>query len=158
MCGLRARRDLRGPLPLHCPDGEMKIQRFKVSVPSHKESSWHSCHQNLCLLDSPLPVAVAFCFITTSLLPSSLPRTWRLCGRQLPARGIAARKGTVRSPEWFFSLAGRKETPLGTYGTTVAFPQWLFHSCSVCRQIQAAIKALKPKGWNILSRNKEPSL
>lgn len=132
MCGLRARRDLRGPLPLHCPDGEMKIQRFKVSGPSHKERSWHSCHQNLCLLDSPLPGAVAFCFITTSLLPSSLPRTWRLCGRQLPARGIAARKGTVRSPAWFFSLAGRKEAPLGTYGTTVAFPEQYLSIVAQC--------------------------
>lgn len=64
MCGLRTRRDLQGPLPLHCPDGEMKIQRLKASEPSHKESSCHSCHQNLCLLAPPLSGAVAFCFIT----------------------------------------------------------------------------------------------
>lgn len=33
-----------------------------------------------------------------------------------------------------------------------------FHSCSRDDEAQAAIKTLKPKGWDTLSKNKETSL
>lgn len=104
---------------------------------------------------APLSGAVALHFITTRLLPSCPPRTRRLCASQLPARGIAVTQGRV-VPGSSASQGGR-----GLLGAPIE-PLWLLQSGIFpqlpCRRVQTAIKILKPKGWNILSRNKETSL